>query len=70
MEAKTDKRKCPRCGKGLLDTRVPRAFWVKLFLFWLPIKRYRCDNCNKKIHVYGQPKANAADDNRTKLEAI
>jgi len=48
-----EKKKCRRCGVGKLDTRAKRGILVKTFLFWLPIKRYRCDNCYKKSYVLG-----------------
>nr|MBB6140635.1 ribosomal protein L37AE/L43A [Mucilaginibacter sp. X5P1] len=40
---------CPRC-KNELDARIRRGFWVKTFLFWLPIKRYICYNCQRKLY--------------------
>lgn len=48
-----EKKKCRKCGKGRLDTRAKRGVLVKTFLFWLPIKRYRCDSCYKKSYVIG-----------------
>lgn len=48
-----EKKKCRRCGVGRLDSRAKRGVLVKAFLFWLPIKRYRCDNCYKKSYVLG-----------------
>lgn len=48
-----EKKKCRRCGVGRLDTRAKRGVLVKTFLFWLPIKRYRCDSCYKKSYVFG-----------------
>jgi transposase-like protein len=49
----SDRKKCRRCNKGKLDTRVKRGILVKAFLFWLPIKRYRCDACNRKSYAFG-----------------
>jgi hypothetical protein len=46
-----EKKKCRKCGVGRLDTRTKRGFLVKVLLFWLPIKRYRCDTCFKKSYV-------------------
>jgi len=48
------KRKpCKKCEKGVLDTRTPRPVLMKMTLFWLPIKRYRCSICDKKSYVFG-----------------
>ena len=40
---------CPKC-KNELDARIRRGFLVKTFLFWLPIKRYICYNCHRKLY--------------------
>jgi hypothetical protein len=48
-----EKKKCRKCGVGRLDTRAKRGILVKIFLFWLPIKRYRCGICFKKSYVLG-----------------
>jgi hypothetical protein len=39
---------CP-CGKASRSQleRIPRGVLVKAFLFWLPVKRYRCLKCKK-----------------------
>jgi len=37
--------------------RTKRGAVVKFFLFWLPIKRFKCTVCFKKTYVYGSPKA-------------
>lgn len=42
---------CPKCGKAALDTRVHRPAMVKLFLFWLPLKRFECSSCFKRSYV-------------------
>ena len=47
-----ERKKCPKCKKGRLHARVPRGFLVKTLLFWLPIKRYRCESCDKKSYVF------------------
>lgn len=44
-------RKCLKCNKGTLDTRVKRGLLARTFLFFLPIKRYMCNNCQKKAYV-------------------
>jgi transposase-like protein len=41
---------CPRC-KAELEERVPRGFFAKHFLFFLPIKRYICYRCQRKRYV-------------------
>jgi hypothetical protein len=46
-------QKCKKCHRGVLDSRVKRALLVKVALFWLPIKRYKCNNCNKKTYLFG-----------------
>lgn len=43
---------CPRC-KSQLDSRVPRSFFVKKFLFFLPLKRYVCYQCQRKHYLLG-----------------
>jgi len=48
-----ERKKCRKCKRGKLDTRAKRGVFVKTFLFWLPIKRYRCDTCYKKSYVFG-----------------
>lgn len=70
MEQAGAKRLCPKCKKGFLDYRTPRAFWVKTFLFWLPIRRYKCSYCDKKTYVYGGIKKNASTLAPNKLEVI
>lgn len=42
---------CPKCKEGKLQERVPRSFFVKTFLFFVPMKRYRCYKCNKKPYI-------------------
>jgi hypothetical protein len=41
---------CPRC-KTQLDDRIPRGFFVKTILFFLPLKRYICYRCQRKRYV-------------------
>lgn len=45
MEKNTNEL-CP-CGKAqrISMERIPRNFIMKVFLFWLPIKRYKCYAC-------------------------
>jgi hypothetical protein len=42
--------KCP-CGRANECNleRTPRNAWQRLFLFFLPLKRYRCYYCHKKF---------------------
>jgi len=47
------RQQCKKCRRGVLETRVKRAFLVRMILFWLPIKRYRCNFCNKKTYLLG-----------------
>jgi transposase-like protein len=42
--------KCFLCKSEL--TRIKRGFFVKKFLFWLPLKRYICYKCNRKFYSY------------------
>lgn len=44
-------RRCPRCKKGRLYDRVPRAYFVKIFLFFLPLRRYKCYYCGKRPYI-------------------
>jgi len=53
MHTIKERKKCTKCERGELDTRVHRSFFVKSLLFWLPIKRYRCSLCWSKSYVYG-----------------
>lgn len=53
MNTIKERKKCPKCERGELDTRTSRGFIVKTFLFWLPIKRYRCNECWRKSYIYG-----------------
>lgn len=44
------KKICPKCGAHPLDQRIPRGHLVKLFFFWLPLKRYLCTKCFRKTY--------------------
>jgi len=46
-------KKCPKCETGILKERVNRPLGFKIFLFWLPFKRYQCNTCAKKTYVFG-----------------
>lgn len=43
---------CWKC-KSALDYRVPRGMLVKMFLFWMPLRRYFCYGCAKKRYIRG-----------------
>jgi len=47
------RQQCKKCNRGVLDTRVRRPLLIKLALFWLPIKRYKCNFCDKKTYLFG-----------------
>ena len=46
---------CP-CGRGNWDDleRIKRETWLKILLFWLPFKRYKCYKCQRKKLVLSQ----------------
>ena len=44
-------KQCPKCKQFELDTRLPRGFIAKHVLFWKPLKKYRCGNCNAEVYV-------------------
>lgn len=52
MDGQGNLKTCPKCKKGVLDSRTSRGILVKAFLFWLPIKRYKCHNCFGKTYVW------------------
>jgi hypothetical protein len=41
---------CKKC-KHILHLRVPRGPLVKVFLFWLPLKKYFCTNCLRNRYI-------------------
>lgn len=43
---------CPHCHNELSGDRVHRGFFVKNFLFFLPLKRYLCYKCSKKSYIW------------------
>ena len=47
------RQQCKKCHRGVLDSRVKRPLLIKVVLFWLPIKRYRCNFCDKKTYLFG-----------------
>lgn len=51
METLSSIKKCKKCDTGILEDRVKRPLLIKTLLFWLPVKRYKCDYCNKKSYL-------------------
>jgi hypothetical protein len=41
---------CSKCGRRY-STWIERTLLVKIFLFWLPLKRYMCNNCGRSRHL-------------------
>jgi ribosomal protein S27AE len=48
---KKDRPLCPHC-KEKLRYRIQKPQLVKIFLFFLPLKRYRCINCRQSVYVF------------------
>jgi hypothetical protein len=50
---KTEKKvyHCHKC-KSVCDTRIHRGPLVKVFLFFLPLRRYVCLHCKRKFYVW------------------
>jgi len=47
-----NQRKCS-CGAGSENiVRIRRNFIFRYLLAWLPVKRYQCQRCLKKISVF------------------
>jgi hypothetical protein len=67
MNAASIVRKCPKCKKGTLDYRTPRGFFVKAFLFWLPIRRYRCSKCTKRSYIIGSASSRPASNSNMEI---
>lgn len=42
---------CPKCKEGKLQERIPRSKFVKTFLFFIPLKRYKCYKCYKRPYI-------------------
>lgn len=42
---------CKRCKRALYQ-RVHRGAMVKIFLFWLPLRKYLCTNCLTSQYVW------------------
>lgn len=43
---------CRKCGNQNIN-RIPRGRFVKMFLFWLPLKKYICYRCHHKTYRWG-----------------
>jgi hypothetical protein len=41
---------CPNCG-NLFHKKLHRSWSVKTFLFFLPLRKYNCENCDKDVYV-------------------
>lgn len=41
---------CGKCGRRY-DAWIARSTFVKVCLFWLPLKRFMCNTCNKSRHL-------------------
>jgi hypothetical protein len=44
---------CKHCHKASLS-RIHRSAFVKMFLFWLPLKRYICYRCHRKTYRWSK----------------
>ena len=42
---------CKKCKSGDVE-RIPRTFLIKLILFPLQLKRYRCYHCFNKFYTF------------------
>ena len=50
----TPKVKCYHCNcSEEYHLRIKRNFFVRQFLFWLPLKHYLCGLCVKRYYVIG-----------------
>ena len=44
---------CPRCI-SFTTKRIHRGSIIKSLLFFLPIKRYRCEKCQNKFYKFSE----------------
>ncbi|MCX8159712.1 MAG: hypothetical protein N3G18_02120 [Candidatus Saccharicenans sp.] len=42
--------KCPCCGENL--ERRPRRLWQKAVSFALPLRHYKCSDCNRRFFAF------------------
>lgn len=47
----TKEQKCPYCKSMAIDRRR-RPFLVRTALFFLPLKYYRCDRCQRRFYLF------------------
>ncbi|TWV99423.1 hypothetical protein [Chitinophaga pinensis] len=47
---------CPKCKHGSLEDRLPRGFFAKYVLGFLPLRKYMCYSCLKTSYVLHRPK--------------
>ncbi|SFM75245.1 hypothetical protein SAMN05428949_0668 [Chitinophaga sp. YR627] len=47
---------CPKCKHGSLEDRLPRGFFAKYVLGFLPLRKYMCYSCLKTTYVLHSPK--------------
>lgn len=48
---KTTGAVCFKC-KTTLDSRAHRSLFVKTFLFWLPIRKFKCYKCKRTQYAF------------------
>ncbi|MBD1392392.1 hypothetical protein [Mucilaginibacter glaciei] len=42
---------CPNCG-NLFNRKLHRSWSQKTFLFFMPLRKYHCDNCDKDVLIF------------------
>ncbi|MFD2572215.1 hypothetical protein ACFSUS_16340 [Spirosoma soli] len=43
----TRRHQCPYCGEAVSIDRIARPLWVKMLMFFLPTKSFKCFACMK-----------------------
>jgi len=51
MEPNVNVCPCGKADRAELE-RVHRGFFVKTFLFWLPLKKYKCYKCMRSMYSF------------------
>ncbi|MBW8687366.1 hypothetical protein [Chitinophaga rhizophila] len=46
---------CPKCKHGVLEDRLPRGFFVKYVLGFLPLRKFICYSCLKTSYILHKP---------------
>lgn len=46
---------CPKCKHGVLEDRLPRGFFAKYVLGFLPLRKFICYSCLKTSYVLHKP---------------